>query len=147
MLIFPFDWMTQDFQYSTKRMQLLFEQLKWMLEKQQLGLSLEELTKRMQLGAWEVKNLFNEYLGKDPVRFVYDAFSPSLTNVTQAQQNPAAGRQVSFFDSPDSLKPKDHIQVEISLIDSPEEIRFTTFNYFLGKIFIASTEQGICCSS
>ena len=134
---FPIRLMTEDFQYRTKRMQLLFEQLKWMLEKQQLGLSLDELTKRMQLGSWEVRNLFGEYLGKDPLRFVQDAFSPSLANVSR-------GIQVSFLDSPELKPERNSIPVEMKPIDSPEEIRFTTFNHFLGKVFIASTEQGIC---
>lgn len=130
--------MTQDLQYRTKRMQLLFEQLKWMLEKQQLGLSLEELTARMHLGSWEVQNLFREYLGKDPLRFVRDAFSPSLANVNQPQQ-------ISIFDSTEiKTSYRKPVPVEIQWIDSPEEIRFTTFNHFLGKVFIASTEQGIC---
>ncbi len=130
--------MTEDFLYSAKRMQLLFEQLKWMLEKQQLGLSAEELSERMQLGNWEAQHLFQEYLGKDPIRFVHDAFSPSLLDILHTQQ-------VSIFDDFDKEgSERNSIPVEIEGISEADEISFTTFTHFLGKIFIAATEKGIC---
>lgn len=130
--------MMEDFQYRTNRMQLLFEQLKWMIGNQQLGIELDELARRMQLGNWEAQHLFQEYLNKDPIRFIQDAFSPSLTQVEKMAQ-------VSIFDEIHSEKKESQpLAVNIELIDSAEEIQYTKFHYFLGEIFMASTEKGIC---
>ncbi|WP_169312060.1 methylated-DNA--[protein]-cysteine S-methyltransferase [Fluviicola taffensis] len=121
-------------------MNLLFSTLKWMLDSQQIGITLEELSKRVDLGEWETQHLFQEYLGKDPIRFVQDAFSPSLAQVSRQAQ-------LSIFDLfDDSLSDsKPSIDLDIHLLEEiPSEIQYSIFPYFLGSVFIASNESGIC---
>ena len=133
--------MESDLSYQSPRMELLFNTLKWMLDSQQIGISLEELSKRVELGEWETQHLFQEYLGKDPLRFVQDAFSPSLAQVYKEQA------QLSIFDSleeiPENLSA--HIDLDIQIVEeSPTEIYYSIFPWFLGSVFIASHESGIC---
>lgn len=133
--------MESDFSYQSPRMDLLFKTLKWMLDSQQVGITIDELSKHLGLGEWETQHLFQEYLGKDPIRFVQDAFSPSLARVDKQQA------QISIFDSfgDDNEKPAGHIDLDIQIVDeSPEEVYYSIFPYFLGNVFIASHESGIC---
>lgn len=132
--------MESDFSYHIPRMELLFNTLKWMLDSQQIGITVEELSKRTELGEWETQHLFQEYLGKDPIRFVQDAFSPSLAQVKKQQT------QLSIFDSFDEKEdPVLPIDLDIHLLeDLPSEIYYSIFPYFLGTVFIASHESGIC---
>jgi AraC family transcriptional regulator of adaptative response/methylated-DNA-[protein]-cysteine methyltransferase len=130
--------MNEDLEYRTKRMQLLCEQVKWVIQNQQLGIGLDELADRMQLGNWEAQHLFQEYLNKDPLRFIRDAFSPSLTQVEEIGQ-------ISIFDGFGLERPiRRNVPVEIQFIDSAEEIHYSRFDYFLGELFVASTDAGIC---
>lgn len=132
--------MDADFSYRSQRMELLFNTLKWMLDSQQVGIGVEELAKRLDLGEWETQHLFQEYLGKDPIRFVQDAFSPSLGRVNRKAQ-------LSIFDAFETEKKVEvpAIDLDIQLItESPEEVYYTIFPYFLGTVFIASHEGGIC---
>ncbi|MDR0803368.1 methylated-DNA--[protein]-cysteine S-methyltransferase [Fluviicola sp.] len=132
--------METDFSYQYQRMELLFNTLKWLLDSQQIGISLQELAKRMELGEWETQHLFQEYLGKDPLRFVKDAFSPSLTQVYQPTQ-------ISIFDvfEKQAANQKASFDLDIQLLQNePAEITYTVFPYFLGSVFIASHESGIC---
>ncbi|WP_343635923.1 methylated-DNA--[protein]-cysteine S-methyltransferase [Fluviicola sp.] len=133
--------MDSDFSYQSPRMDLLFRTLKWMLDSQQIGVTIEELSKHLGLGEWETQHLFQEYLGKDPIRFVQDAFAPSLARVDKQQA------QISIFDSFDEEpeKPASHIDLDIQIVEeSPEEVYYSIFPYFLGNVFIASHESGIC---
>jgi AraC family transcriptional regulator of adaptative response/methylated-DNA-[protein]-cysteine methyltransferase len=144
--------MDSDFSYQSPRMDLLFKTLRWMLDSQQIGVTIEELSKHLGLGEWETQHLFQEYLGKDPIRFVQDAFSPSLARVDKQQA------QLSIFDSfgeeTDRVLPQasavgqkstGHIDLDIQIVDeSPEEVYYSIFPYFLGNVFIASHESGIC---
>lgn len=132
--------MESDFSYQSPRMELLFSTLKWMIDSQQIGITLEELSKQLDLGEWETQHLFQEYLGKDPIRFVQDAFSPSLALTNQQET------QLSIFDSYDDEKEvTSHIDLDIQLLEeAPAEIRYSIFPYFLGTVFIASHESGIC---
>lgn len=133
--------MEADFSYQSPRMDLLFKTLKWMLDSQQIGITIEELSKHLGLGEWETQHLFQEYLGKDPIRFVQDAFSPSLARVDKQQA------QLSIFDSfgEETEKSTGHIDLDIQIVDeSPEEVYYSIFPYFLGNVFIASHESGIC---
>lgn len=129
-----------DFSYQFQRMELLFSTLKWMLDSQQLGISLSDLSKQVELGEWETQHLFQEYLGKDPLRFVKDAFAPSLAQV----QQPA---QISIFDvleeEPGKQAPVFDLDIQM-LTGTVEEITYSVFPYFLGTVFIASHESGIC---
>ncbi|MNK51225.1 Methylated-DNA--protein-cysteine methyltransferase, inducible [compost metagenome] len=132
--------METDFSYQVTRMELLFNTLKWMLDSQQIGIKIEELSKHLDLGEWETQHLFQEYLGKDPIRFVQDAFSPSLARINRKSQ-------LSIFDSFEEEKAASIplIDLDIQLIEeSPEEIQYAIFPYFLGTVFIASHEAGIC---
>lgn len=132
--------METDFSYQFQRMELLFSTLRWMLDSQQLGISLSDLSKRVELGEWETQHLFQEYLGKDPLRFVKDAFSPSLAQVHQ----PA---QISIFDvvEENSGKSIPSFDLDIQILtETVEEITYSVFPYFLGTVFIASHEFGIC---
>lgn len=133
--------MNSDFSYQAPRMDLLFKTLKWMLDSQQLGITIEELSKHLGLGEWETQHLFQEYLGKDPIRFVQDAFSPSLAQVNKHQA------QLSIFDSleeePEGIPT--HIDLDIQIVEeSPEEVYYSIFPYFLGTVFMASHGSGIC---
>jgi AraC family transcriptional regulator of adaptative response/methylated-DNA-[protein]-cysteine methyltransferase len=122
-------------------MELLFNTLKWMIDFQQIGITVEELSKRLDLGEWETQHLFQEYLRKDPIRFVQDAFSPSLAQIKQTQA------QLSIFDSfgEEREESLSQIDLDIQIIEeTPEEIRYSIFPYFLGTVFIASHESGIC---
>ena len=133
--------MESDFSYQAPRMDLLFKTLKWMLDSQQIGITIEELSKHLGLGEWETQHLFQEYLGKDPIRFVQDAFSPSLARVDKQQA------QISIFDSigDEAERTSGHIDLDIRIVDeSPEEVYYSIFPYFLGNVFIASHESGIC---
>lgn len=133
--------MESDFSYQAPRMELLFSTLKWMLDSQQIGITVEELSKQLDLGEWETQHLFQEYLGKDPIRFVQDAFSPSLAQIKKQQA------QLSIFDAFDDEKgaPFSHIDLDIRILEeSPEEIYYSIFPYFLGSVFIASHESGLC---
>lgn len=133
--------MEADFSYQSPRVDLLFKTLKWMLDSQQIGITIEELSKHLALGEWETQHLFQEYLGKDPIRFVQDAFSPSLAHVDKHQV------QISIFDLLDDEPEKSsgHIDLDIQIIEeSPEEVYYSIFPYFLGNVFIASHETGIC---
>ena len=122
-------------------MELLFNTLKWMIDSQQIGITVEDLSKRLDLGEWETQHLFQEYLGKDPIRFIQDAFSPSLAQIKQEQA------QLSIFDSFD-VEPEEvssHNDLDIRIIQEiPAEIHYSIFPYFLGTVFIASHESGIC---
>jgi AraC family transcriptional regulator, regulatory protein of adaptative response / methylated-DNA-[protein]-cysteine methyltransferase len=132
--------MEVDFSYQSQRMDLLFSTLKWMLDSQQIGITLEELSKQVDLGEWETQHLFQEYLGKDPIRLVQDAFSPSLAQVSKQAQ-------ISIFDSFDDAltASKPSIDLDIhSLEEIPAEIHYSIFPYFLGSVFIANNEFGIC---
>nr|WP_294862603.1 MGMT family protein [uncultured Fluviicola sp.] len=122
-------------------MELLFNTLKWMLDSQQIGISIEELAKQVELGEWETQHLFLEYLGKDPIKFVQHAFSPSLAQVNKQQA------QLSIFDSIGEEQDEllTHIDLDIQIIEeSPEAIYYSIFPYFLGTVFIANHESGIC---
>lgn len=133
--------MDSDFSYQSPRMDLLFKTLKWMLDSQQIGVTIEELSKHLALGEWETQHLFQEYLGKDPIRFVQDAFSPSLARVDKQQV------QISIFDSfgDETEKSSGHIDLDIQIVEeSPEAVYYSIFPYFLGNVFIASHESGIC---
>lgn len=133
--------MSADFLYQFSRMELLFRTLKWMLDSQQIGITIEELAKQVELGEWETQHLFQEYLGKDPIRFVQDAFSPSLAQVHKQQS------QISIFDSFDEERVDfaTRIDLDIQIVDeSPAEVYYSIFPYFLGNVFIASHEEGIC---
>ncbi|TSJ46774.1 methylated-DNA--[protein]-cysteine S-methyltransferase [Fluviicola chungangensis] len=133
--------MEADFSYQSPRMELLFKTLKWMLDSQQIGVTIEELSKHLGLGEWETQHLFQEYLEKDPIRFVQDAFSPSLTQVGRQQA------QLSIFDSLDEMHdvPPTHLDLDIRIIEeSPEEVYYSIYPYFLGNVFIASHESGLC---
>lgn len=133
--------MESDLSYQSPRMDLLFKTLKWMLDSQQIGISLEELSKQIDLGEWETQHLFQEYVGKDPIRFVQDAFSPSLAQVNKQQA------QLSIFDLFDTEREESltHIDLDIQIVEeSPEEVHYSVFPYFLGSVFIASHESGIC---
>ena len=133
--------MNADFSYQAPRMDLLFKTLKWMLDSQQLGITVEELSKRLELGEWETQHLFQEYVGKDPLRFVQDAFSPSLAQVNKNRV------QLSIFDSFEEEREgiPSHIDLDIQLVEeSPEVVYYSIFPYFLGNVFIASHESGIC---
>lgn len=133
--------MEADFSYQSPRVDLLFKTLKWMLDSQQIGITIEELSKHLALGEWETQHLFQEYLGKDPIRFVQDAFSPSLAHVDKHQV------QISIFDSvndePEKLSGQIDLDIQI-IEESPEEVYYSIFPYFLGNVFIASHETGIC---
>lgn len=130
--------MNEDLEYTTKRIQLLCEQLKWTIQNQQLGIGLDELAARMQLGNWEAQHLFQEYLNKDPLRFIQDAFSPSLAQIEDIGQ-------ISIFDGFSLEQPiRKNVPVDIQLIDSADEIHYSKFDYFLGELFVASTDVGIC---
>ena len=132
--------MESDFSYQATRMELLFNTLKWMLDSQQIGIRIEELSQHLELGEWETQHLFQQYLGKDPIRFVQDAFSPSLARVNRKTQ-------LSIFDAFEEEKTAaaSLIDLDIQLMDeSPEEIQYSIFPYFLGTVFIASHEAGIC---
>lgn len=132
--------MDSDFSYQSPRMDLLFRTLKWMLDSQQIGVTIEELSQHLGLGEWETQHLFQEYLGKDPIRFVQDAFAPSLARVDKKQA------QISIFDSFEEVaKPANQVDVDIQIVEeSPEEVYYSIFPYFLGTVFIASHESGIC---
>ncbi len=133
--------MESDFSYQAPRMELLFNTLKWMIDSQQIGITVEELSKRLDLGEWETQHLFQEYLGKDPIRFIQDAFSPSLAQIKQQQA------QLSIFDSLDEEPEKSlsHIDLDIRIMEEvPAEIHYSIFPYFLGTVFIASHDSGIC---
>lgn len=134
--------METDFSYQFQRMDLLFNTLKWMLDSQQIGISITELSKRLELGEWETQHLFQENLGKDPLRFVQDAFSPSLAQVQQPAQ------QISIFDlfdekTSEAKHPVFDLDIQI-LSSELTEITYSIFPYFLGTVFIASNEFGIC---
>lgn len=132
--------MESDFSYQSPRMELLFSTLKWMIDSQQIGITIEELSKQLDLGEWETQHLFQEYLGKDPIRFVQDAFSPSLALTNKHQT------QLSIFDSFDDEKEiTSHIDLDIHILEeAPAEIRYSIFTYFLGNVFIANHGSGIC---
>ncbi len=131
--------METDFSYQFQRMELLFNTLKWMLDSQQIGISITELSKRLELGEWETQHLFQENLGKDPLRFVQDAFSPSL-----AQVQPAQISIFDLFDEKSSEKPAG-FDLDIQILQGElSEISYSIFPYFLGTVFIASNEFGIC---
>lgn len=133
--------MESDFSYETQRMNLLFSTLKWMLDSQQIGITLPELSQRLELGEWETQHLFQEYLGKDPIRFVLDAFSPSLAQVSRQQA------QISIFDSFDDVSDRSQAFVDLDieiLHEDPAELFYSVFPYFLGSVFIASHESGLC---
>ncbi len=132
--------MESDFSYQAPRMDLLFKTLLWMLDSQQLGITLEELSKQLGLGEWETQHLFQEYLGKDPIRFVQDAFSPSLAQVNKHQA------QLSIFDSFEEYERiPAYIDLDLQIVEeSPAEVYYSIFPYFLGTVFIASHESGIC---
>lgn len=133
--------MDSDFSYETQRMNLLFSTMKWMLDSQQIGITLPELSQRLELGEWETQHLFQEYLGKDPIRFVQDAFSPSLAQVSSQQA------QISIFDSFDGVSDRSQafIDLDIEILhEDPAELSYSVFPYFLGSVFIASHELGIC---
>lgn len=132
--------MDNDVSYHIQRMNMLFSTLKWMIDSQQIGISLEELSKQLDLGEWETQHLFQEYLGKDPIRFVQDAFSPSLAQVNKQEA------QLSIFDSLDDERDRtSRIDLDIHILEeAPAEITYSIFPYFLGTVFIASHESGIC---
>ena len=132
--------MESDFSYQAPRMDLLFKTLLWMLDSQQLGITLEELSKQLGLGEWETQHLFQEYLGKDPIRFVQDAFSPSLAQVNKHQA------QLSIFDSFEEYERiPAYIDLDLQIVEeSPAEVYYSIFPYFFGTVFIASQESGIC---
>ena len=132
--------MESDFSYQSPRMELLFNTLKWMIDSQQIGITIEELSKQLDLGEWETQHLFQEYLGKDPIRFVQDAFSPSLALTNKLQT------QLSIFDSfDDEREITSHIDLDIHLLEeAPAEIHYSIFPYFLGNVFIANHASGIC---
>ncbi|MGV3612638.1 MAG: methylated-DNA--[protein]-cysteine S-methyltransferase [Fluviicola sp.] len=121
-------------------MELLFKTLKWMLDSQQIGITTEELAKKVELGEWETQHLFQEYLGKDPIRFVQDAFSPSLAQVHKEQA------QISIFDSFEANEELSvRIDLDIQIVEeSPADVYYSIFPYFMGNVFIASHESGIC---
>lgn len=133
--------MDSDFSYQSPRMDLLFRTLKWMLDSQQIGITIEELSKHIGLGEWETQHLFQEYVGKDPIRFVRDAFSPSLARVNQNQA------QLSIFDAFEQQQEETmvHTDLDIQIMTgSPEEVQYSVFPWFLGTVFVASHESGIC---
>lgn len=132
--------MSADFLYQSSRMELLFKTLKWMLDSQQIGITTEELAKKVELGEWETQHLFQEYLGKDPIRFVQNAFSPSLAQVHKEQA------QISIFDSFEANEELSvRIDLDIQIVEeSPAEVYYSIFPYFMGNVFIASHESGIC---
>jgi AraC family transcriptional regulator, regulatory protein of adaptative response / methylated-DNA-[protein]-cysteine methyltransferase len=132
--------MNVDFSYQSARMELLFRTLKWMLDSQQIGITIEELAKKVELGEWETQHLFQEYLGKDPIRFVQDAFSPSLAQVHKEQA------QLSIFDSFEAHEDLSvRIDLDIQIVEeSPAEVYYSIFPWFLGNVFIANHGSGIC---
>lgn len=132
--------METDFLYQFQRMELLFNTLKWMLDSQQIGISITELSKRLELGEWETQHLFQENLGKDPLRFVQDAFSPSL-----AQVQPAQISIFDLFEEKNNEVKQAAFDLDIQILPSElGEISYSVFPYFLGTVFIASHEFGIC---
>ena len=82
-----------------------------------------------------------ENLGKDPLRFVQDAFSPSLAQV----QQPAQISIFDLFDEKNSEAKHPAFDLDIQILSSElTEITYSIFPYFLGTVFIASNEFGIC---
>lgn len=133
--------MEPDFAYHAQRMQLLFETMKWLVDAQQIGVSLPDLAKRLELNEWEVQHLFQEYIAKDPIAFVKAVFSPALAHATQPSQ-------LSIFDAEledSSPNEKGGLDVDIQLLDQePTSIHYAVFPYFLGEVMIAASEFGIC---
>lgn len=132
--------METDFSYQIQRTDLLFKLLKWLVESQQMGASLADIALKADLSEWEVQHLFQEYLGKDPLLVLKELFSPALTSLNK----PA---QISIFDifEPTSQVLKPTIDLDIQeLIFEPRTIYYSKFPYFLGEVFIASHDEGIC---
>lgn len=131
--------MDNDFTYHEQRMTLLSSTLEWMIDNQQIGLTVQELSERLELGIWEVQHLFQEYLGRDSSQFLNAAFSPSLFHV-------APPAQLSVFDLfEEEKRQRTTAPIELKMEQGDvERIYYTRFPYFLGEVFIAHSEQGIC---
>ena len=133
--------MEPDFAYHAQRMQLLFDTLKWMVDAQQIGVSLADLANRLELNEWEVQLLFQEYLSKDPIHFVKDVFSPALAHALPPSQ-------LSIFDfaSDNELENEtSFIDVDLHLLEKdPSTIYYAIFPHFLGEVLIAASDNGIC---
>jgi len=126
--------------YHTKRMQLTAVTLQRMLEATPFSVSLAELSAELQLGVWEARHLFQEYVGCDPIRVLHNSWSPALAQVTI----PA---QLSIFDAP-TIQPsgkflKTTCELE-ALNQDPVEISYSIHTSCLGEVFVASTPTGIC---
>lgn len=131
--------MNEDQTYRMQRAQLLFQTLRWVQEKQLWGLSLNDLAEHMNLGEWEVQHLFQEYLHKDPLLLINQFFDPSLIKATTAPQ-------ISLFDQAFALPEKKRKVGQFSwniIQETPEEIAYTTYEHFLGTLFIATCNEGV----
>lgn len=133
--------METDSSYHEQRMRLLASTLRWLSETEPLGLTIGDLSSRLQLGTWEVQHLFQEYLGRDPIRIVHNTWSPSLGK-------PVADPQISIFDTPEPIEnTPSFLQVPVSLTemkDEEQEIHYSIQASCLGDVFIATGPAGIC---
>lgn len=126
--------------YHTKRMQLTAATLQRILEATPFSVSLAELSVELQLGVWEARHLFQEYVGCDPIRVLHNSWSPGL-----AQVNVPA--QLSIFDAPAEqiagkfLKTTCELE---ALTEDPAEIAYSIHASCLGNVFVATTAEGIC---
>lgn len=135
--------MEYDWSYLKQRSELLTSTLSWIVEKQQIGIQLSDLEAYLNLGTWEVQHLFQEYLGKEPLQLVNDLFSNRLFQTEQ----PA---QFSLFDAEDEkekripmLSCNEMVQLH-GMSHEPQRIAYASYPFFLGELFIASTDEGIC---
>lgn len=126
--------------YHTKRMQLTAASLQRIVAAPPFSLSLVELSAELQLGVWEARHLFQEYVGCDPIRVLHNSWSPGLAHVKTPSQ-------LSIFDAP-AAEPsgkflKTTCELE-ALTEDPLEITYRVHTSCLGDVFVATTANGVC---
>ncbi len=123
--------------YPSKRLEILNQSLFWFLEKTHFGVSLAELAKKMNLSEWECNHLFLEYTQKSPERLSLD--------ISQIGNIQIENKQPSLFDVVSNPKTNTQLKLVLkSILEDPITLFYTRFPHFLGEIFIAATETGIC---
>ncbi|MDH4471004.1 MAG: methylated-DNA--[protein]-cysteine S-methyltransferase [Fluviicola sp.] len=121
-------------------MQLTAASLQRIVQAPPFSVSLVELSAELQLGVWEARHLFQEYVGCDPIRVLHNSWSPGLAQVN----SPA---QLSIFDTPTQQNPGKFLKTSCeleALAEDPSEISYSVHTSCLGDVFVASTADGIC---
>lgn len=123
--------MENDVTYAQQRQLALQRVLQHVAQTNQWGITLDELSKQVGLGAWETGFLFQEYLGKEPLIVINQFFDPGLTKAIP-----------SLFDVSHSSRNRLPINVELNnLVEDPEIVFVQRFSSYLGEVFCAVTEH------